>query len=117
MSSLLTSTLKGKQSTVVNAYLENDTTILVRLADPLTFPFEVSDVTMTDTTTGKVIPVIKVTLPQAYVIDPSGEMQPVLGVSGEQRPAVPAGVQTDLIEVMLVEAPKVTHSLQIALNG
>jgi pullulanase len=117
MSSLLTPTLIGKQSTVVNAYLENDTTILVKLADPLTLPFEVSDVTMTDTTTGKVIPVIKVALPQAFATDHSGEMQPVLGASGEQRLAVPAGVQTDLVEVMLAGAPEVTHSLQIALNG
>src|SRR5438874_486135 len=107
MSSLLTSTLKGKQSSVVNAYLENDTTILVKLADPLTLRLEVSDVTMTDTTTDKVIPVIKVALPQAFATDPSGEMQPVLEASREQRPAVPAGVQTDLVEVMLAEAPEV----------
>jgi hypothetical protein len=37
-----------KQSAVVNAFLENDTTVVVKLADPLTFPFEASDVTMTD---------------------------------------------------------------------
>ncbi len=35
----------------------------------------------------------------------------------EQGLPVPAGVQTDLVEVMLAEAPDVTHSLHIALNG
>jgi pullulanase len=116
-SSLLTSTLMEKQSTVVNAYLENDTTIVVKLADPLTFPFEASDVTMTDATTGEVIPVIDVALPQAFANHPSRDMRPLLGAPGEQRPAVSAGVQADLVEVTLADAPDVTHSLHIALLG
>ncbi len=102
---------------IVNAYLENDTTIVVKLADPLTLPFEVSGVTLTDATVGKTISVIKVTLPQDFATHPAGVVQQLLGVSGEQRSASPGGVQTDLIEVVLAEAPDVTHSLHIALNG
>jgi len=97
--------------------LENDTTIVVKLADPLTFPVEVSEVTMTDATTGKVIPVIDVALPRAFATHPAGDMQPLLRAPGEQRPAVSAGVQVDLVEVTLAEAPDVTHSLHIALQG
>lgn len=117
MSGLQTSTPMVGQSSVVNAYLENDTRIVVKLADPLTLPFEASDVTMTDATTGKTIPVINVALPQAFTIDPSGDVQQLLGTPGEQRPIASAGVQTDLVEVVLTGAPDVTHSLYIALNG
>src|SRR5436305_8378952 len=106
-----------KQSSVVNAYLENDTTIVVKLADPLTLPFDVSDVTMTDATIGKAIPVINVALPQAFTTDPPGDVQQLLAAPGEQRPTASARVQTDLVEVMLAEAPDVTHSLHIAVNG
>ncbi len=106
-----------KQSSIINAYLENDTTIIVKLAEPLSLPFDVNDVTVTDATTGRAIPAINITLPQAYATDPPGDVPQVLGAPGEQRPAVPAGVQTDLVEVMLAEAPDVTHSLYIALTG
>ena len=102
---------------MLHAYLENDTTIVVKLADPLTFPFETSDVIITDATTGKVIPAINIALPQAYATDPPGDVQQLLGAPGEQGLTVPAGVQTDLVEVMLAEAPDVTHILHIALNG
>jgi pullulanase len=115
--SLITSTLMVKQSSVVNAYLENDTTILLKLADPLTLPFEVSDITLTDATTGKTVPVINVALPQAFTANPPEDVQQLLGVPGEQRSSVLAGVETNLVEVVLAEAPDVTHSLHIALPG
>jgi pullulanase len=106
-----------KQSSVVNAYLENDTTILLKLADPLTLPFEFSDITLTDATTGKTVPVINVALPQAFTADPPEDVQQLLAVPGEQRSSVLAGVETSLVEVVLAEAPDVTHSLHIALPG
>ncbi len=115
--SLITSTLMIKQSSVVNAYLENDTTILLKLADPLTLPCEVSDITLTDATTGKTVPVINVALPQAFTADPPEDVQQLLGVPGEQRSSVLADVETNLVEVVLAEAPDVTHSLHIALPG
>jgi pullulanase len=102
-------------SSLVHAYLEDDATIVVKLTDPL--PFEASDITVTDTTTGRAIPVLNVALPQAFVTDPPGDVQSLLGTMGEQRPTVPADVPTDLVEVMLAEAPDVTHSLHIALKG
>ncbi len=117
MSTLLPSTLEGKQSSVVNAYLENDTTIIVKLADPLTLPFAASDVTLTDTTTGKTIPVVTVGQPQASSAVAFGNMQQSQASPGEQRPGAPAGVQTDLVEVILAQAPDVTHCLDIALTG
>ena len=117
MSTLLTSTLEVKHSSVVNAYLETDTTIVVKLADPLTLPFATSDVTLTDTTTGKTIPVVNVGLPQASSAVAFGNMQQSQAAPGEGRPTAPACVQTDLVEVILAQAPDVTHSLDIALKG
>src|ERR1700694_4224938 len=117
MSTLLTSTLEVKHSSVVNAYLETDTTIVVKLADPLTLPFAASDVTLTDTTTGKTIPVVNVDLPQASSAVAFGNMQQSQAAPGEGRPTAPACVQTYLVEVVLAQAPDVTHSLDIALKG
>src|SRR6266849_7920149 len=117
MSTVLPSTLEGEHPSVVNAYLETDTIIVVRLADPLTLPFAASDVTLTDTKTGKTIPVVDVGLPQASSAFAFGHMQQPQALPGEQLPTAPAGVQTDLVEVMLAQAPDVTHSLDIALTG
>ena len=111
MSSLFTVTSIGKPSTLVHAYLEDDTTIVVKLTDPL--PFEASDVTVIDITTDRAIPVLNVALPQAFATDPPEDGQLLLGTAGERSPTVP----TDQIEVMLAEAPDVTHSLHIALKG
>jgi len=117
MSTVPPSTLEGKHSSVVNAYLETDTIIVVKLADPLTLPFAASDVTLTDTTTGKTIPVVDVGLPQASSAFAFGHMQQPQALPGEQFPTAPAGVQTDLVEVTLAQAPDVIHSLDIALTG
>ena len=111
MSSLFTITSIGKPSTLVHAYLEDDTTIVVKLTDPL--PFETSDVTVTDITIDRAIPVLNVALPQAFANDPDGDVQPLLETAGEPCPTVP----TDLVVVMLAEAPDVTHNLHIALKG
>jgi pullulanase len=107
----------GNQSALLNAYLEHDTTIVVKLADPLTFPFETSDVMITDATTGKVIPALNVALPQTFASDPPADVPHVLGAPEEQGLPEPTGVQSDLVEVILAEAPDVTHSLHITLKG
>ena len=102
---------------VASAYLESDTTIVVKLTDPLTFPVATSDIIVTDTTEGKIIPVTTVNLPQA---DPSllfENVQPSPITSAELFQTTFTGIQTDLVEVMLAEAPNVTHSLYIALEG
>jgi pullulanase len=117
MSTLLPPALDGRHSSVINAYLENDTSIVVKLADPLSLPFVVSDVTLTDTTTGKTIPVVNIGLPQASSAVAFGDMQQSQASPGERYPTAPAGVQTDLVEVTLAQAPDVTHILDIALTG
>ena len=43
---------------VASAYLESNTTIVVKLTDPLTFPVAASDIIVTDTTEGKIIPFV-----------------------------------------------------------
>lgn len=106
-----------EQPAVINAYLEDDTTIVVKLTDPLTLPVAASDVIVTDTTVDKTIPVLTVELPQAVSAFLFGQMQPSVGVQGELPPTAVADVQTDLIEVVLAQAPDVTHSLHIALKG
>ncbi len=106
-----------KPFSVVNAYLDNDITIVVKLTDPLTLPLATDDVMLTDMTTGKSIPVIKIDLSQAYPVVLFGYVPPSPGTAGEQQPTVSAGIQTDLIEVILAQAPDVTHSLSMALKG
>ena len=111
-----TSPLFTEQPSIQNAYLEQDTTIVVKLTAPLTLPFNASDVIVTDTSAGKSIPVLNVDQPQAS--------SAVSFVNGSQPSTelekgsliAPAAILTDLIEVSLAQAPDVTHSLHIALK-
>jgi len=117
VSILPTSPLFTEQPSIQNAYLEQDTTIVVKLTAPLTLPFNASDVIVTDTSAGKSIPVLNVDQPQAS--------SAVSFVNGSQPSTelekgsliAPAAILTDLIEVSLAQAPDVTHSLHIALKG
>jgi pullulanase len=117
VSILPTSPLFIEQPSIQNAYLEQDTSIVVKLTAPLTLPFNASDVTVTDTSAGKSIPVLNVDQPQAS--------SAVSFVNGSQSSTelekgsliAPAAILTDLIEVLLAQAPDVTHSLHIALKG
>lgn len=109
--------LMARPFAVTSAYLESDTTIIVKLTDPLTFPVAASDITVTDKTEGKTIPVTTVNLPQA---DPNlllEKVQPSSAAPTEPSPTTFAGIQTDLVEVVLGEAPDVTHNLAIAVEG
>jgi pullulanase len=117
MSTLQTSMQEVTHSSVVNAYLDSDITIVVKLADPLSLPLAASNVTLTDTTTGNTIPVVNVSLPQASSAVDLGSLQQSQVAPGEGRLFTPAGVQTDLVEVILERAPDVTHSLEIAFAG
>lgn len=112
-----TSPLFIEQPSIQNAYLERDTTIVVKLTAPLTLPFNAGDVTVTDTYAGKSIPVLNVDQPQAssavsFVNGPQSSTEPEKGSL-----IAPAAILTDLIEVLLAQAPDVTHSLHIALKG
>jgi pullulanase len=109
--------LMARPFAVTSAYLESDTTIIVKLTDPLTFPIAASDIIVTDRTEGKTIPVTTVSLPQAASNLLFQNVQPSSAVPTEPSPTTFAGIQTDLVEVMLAEAPDVTHSLSIAVEG
>ena len=111
---MLTSPLITQHISVRNAYLEHDTTIVVKLTDPLPFPVDASDLTVTDTSAGKTIPVLKVDRPPASSAV-SWATAPQSAAEGD--PVAFVSIGTDLIEVTLAEAPDVTHSLYIALKG
>lgn len=117
MSILPTSPLFAEQLSIQNAYLEQDTTIVVKLADPLTLPFDPSDVTVTDTSAGESIPVLNVDQPQASSAVSFSNVSQSSTELEKGSSMAPAGVLTDLIEVLLAQAPDVTHSLHIALKG
>jgi len=95
-----------KLPAAINAYLDADTTIIVKLSEPLTLPFAVEDVTLTDATTGLALPV-------------TGIVEGPVGADSSRPVPIdrPATIQTDLIEVTLAQAPDVTHSLSITIKG
>jgi pullulanase len=104
-------------SGLLNAYLESDTIIVVKLTEALTLPVATGDVTVTDTTEGKTVPVTAVNLPQADSSVLFVNVQPSPVAPTEPSETTFAGIQTDLVAVTLAEAPDVTHSLSIALKG
>src|SRR5438132_298383 len=99
----------AKPFAVANAYLESDTTIVAKLTDPLTFPVATSDVTVTDTTEGKTIPVATINLPQAVSTVLFGNVQPSPVAPAEPSPTALADIQIDLVEVTLAWTPDVSH--------
>ncbi len=102
-----------EQPSVSNAYLEHDTMIIAKLTDPLTLPFAASNVTVTDASADQTIPVLHIDLPQASSPASLADVSQPSAGPGE----LPAGIQTDLIAVILSRPPDVTHSLHIALQG
>ncbi len=109
--------LMARPFAVSSAYLESDTTIIVKLTDPLTFPVATSEIIVTDRTEGKTIPVTTVNLPQAAFNLLFKNVQPSSATPTEPSLTTFAGIQTDLVEVMLAAAPDVTHSLSIDVEG
>src|SRR5579884_2873034 len=109
--------LMARPFAVSSAYLESDTTIIVKLTDPLTFPVATSEIIVTDRTEGKTIPVTTVNLPQAAFKLLFKNVQPSSATPTEPSLTTFAGIQTDLVEVMLAAAPDVTHSLSIDVEG
>lgn len=114
---MLTSPLISQQFSVKNAYLEHDTTIVAKLSDPLSFPVKASDLTVTDTSAGKTIPVLKVDSPPDSSAISFGTTLQTPAESAEGDPVTFVSRRIDLIEVTLAEAPDVRHSLYITLKG
>ncbi|HLI08041.1 MAG TPA: hypothetical protein VKV40_15850 [Ktedonobacteraceae bacterium] len=101
-------------ASVVNAYLDSERTLIVKLTHPLILPVATSSVTLTDTTTGEIIPVANVGLPQTAPIVVSGNFP---HAAGESALLTAVGIETDLVEVILERAPDGTHNLEIAFDG
>ncbi|GCE31729.1 pullulanase [Dictyobacter alpinus] len=78
---------------VSNAYLEARQTVVAKLSTPISFPYAAADVTVTDTTMGKAIPVTGI-VPQT---------------GNASSPA-------DLVTITLGVAPDVTHKLELGLK-
>jgi pullulanase len=76
---------------VINAYLEGDKTIVIKLSHTITQPYGPEDIEVCDTTTGAVIPVIDIL---SDIVTP-----------------------TDLIQFNTAQAPNITHTVQVALKG
>ncbi|SRR5579875_316221 len=106
----------SKLPVVINAYLDADTTTIVKLSEPLALPFAVEDVTLVDATTGHTIPVTGIGwLPASQMV----EQHAAVGVDASRPPPIdrPAPIQTDLVTVTLARPPDVTHNLYIAFKG
>ena len=84
---------------VLNAYLEDVQTIYVKLSDPLSFPLGARGVVLTDKTTGDTLAVSAVS---------DGYMP---------RFVSSTVIATTLVIVTLVDAPPLTHTLEIELSG
>jgi len=74
------------QSHVVNAYLEDEKTIVVKLSNTLTLPFAASDVRVTNHTHGTTLAVTGVDIVQPRQVVLVGDLQHVLGAQGDWNP-------------------------------
>jgi pullulanase len=75
---------------IINAYLEGDKTVVIKLSNAITRPYSPGDIEVCDRTTGIVIPVIDI-------------------ISDNVTP-------TDLVQFNLARALDITHTVQVALE-
>src|SRR5579884_1713375 len=78
---------------IVCAYLESARGILVRLAQPVSLPYPIADVSVVDITANQ--PLVVSEVRAAYQTD---------------------AAQTDLLQVQLAEAPTITHTISITFK-
>ncbi|GAC1357053.1 MAG: hypothetical protein NVS4B11_13400 [Ktedonobacteraceae bacterium] len=71
------------QSHIVNAFLEDEKTIVVKLSSTLTLPFKSSDVLVTNQTTGTTIAATNVDIVHARQVVLVGDLQHLLGAKGD----------------------------------
>jgi pullulanase len=74
------------QSHVVNAYLEDEKTVVVKLSHTLTLPFAASDVVLTNQTIGTTIPVTNVDIVPPKQVVLTGDLQHLLGAQSDWNP-------------------------------
>ena len=78
---------------IVSAYLESARDVLVRLAQPVSLPYPIADVSVVDITAGQ--PLVVSEVRAAYQTD---------------------AAQTDLLQVQLADAPTITHTIAITFK-
>ena len=108
------------QSHVVNAYLEDEKTIVVKLSNTLTLPFAASDVSVTNQTNGTVIPVTNVDIVEPQQVVLVGDLQEALGAKGDWNPTdvdtAMARVNANLYQ-FTGNLPAGTYNYKVAFNG
>lgn len=81
---------KANDYHIINAYLEGDKTIVIKLSHTITRPYSPDNFEVRDTTTGTVIPVVDII---SDIVTP-----------------------TDLVQFNVARAPDITHTVQVALK-
>ncbi len=118
--SLLSIAEIATQSHVINAYLEDEKTIVVKLSNTLTLPFAASDVLVTNQTSGTTIPVTNVDIVEPQQVVLVGDLQEALGAKGDWNPT---DVDTAMTRVnanlyqFSGNLPAGTYNYKVAFNG
>lgn len=118
--SLLSVAEIATQSHVVNAYLEDEKTIVVKLSNTLTLPFAASNVLVTNQTSGTTIPVVNVDIVEPRQVVLVGDLQEALGAKGDWNPG---DVDTALTRVnanlyqFTGNLPAGTYNYKVAFDG
>ena len=118
--SLLSVAEIATQSHVVNAYLEDEKTIVVKLSNTLTLPFAASNVLVTNQTSGTTIPVANVDIVEPRQVVLVGDLQEALGAKGDWNPT---DVDTTMTRVnanlyqFTGNLPAGTYNYKVAFNG
>jgi len=108
------------QSHIVNAYLEDEKTIVVKLSDTLTLPFAASDVVVANQTTGTTLTVIDVDIVQTRQVVLVGDLQRLLGAKGDWTPT-DEDTQMTRVNANLYQftgfLPAGTYNYKVAFDG
>ncbi|BCL77857.1 pullulanase [Ktedonobacteria bacterium brp13] len=110
----------SKNSYLENVYLEDATTLLVTLAQPLTLPCRNDKLLLSDRTSGEVIPVASVDTANRYQAVVVSNFQHLLGSEGDWNTTDPLTqlkkVHSNLYQCTLT-LPKGIYSYKFAFNG
>ncbi len=107
-------------SHVVNAYLEDEKTVVVKLSDTLRLPFNSSDVVVTNQTNGARLTVTNVDIVQPQRVALVGNLQLALGAQSEWNPCDDVTRMTKVNENLYQftgKLPSGTFHYKIAFNG
>ncbi len=108
------------KSHVVNAYLEDERTIVVKLSNTLTLPFAASDVVVTNQTTGTPLSVTNVDIVSPKQVVLTGDLQHLLGAKSDWNPT-DTDTQMTRVNANLYQftgsLPAGTYSYKVAFDG